>query len=118
MPDHKKPDATSPSTASPQASERDPAEALREERGRLLVALRVTPHAARDELTLDGAVVRVRVAAPPVEGAANDAVIALLARRLHLPRSSITLVRGERNRDKLVAIKRLTAAEFRERCGL
>ena len=118
MPDHKKSDATSPSTAGSQASDQEPAEALREERGRLLVTLRVTPHAARDELTLDGAVVRVRVAAPPVEGAANDAVIALLARRLHLPKSSITLVRGERSREKLVAIKRLTAAEFRQRCGL
>ncbi|HEX6796516.1 MAG TPA: DUF167 domain-containing protein [Ktedonobacterales bacterium] len=118
MPDHKRSDATPPSVADPQPSDWEPAEALREERGRLMVALRVTPRAARDELTLDGAVVRIRVAAPPVEGAANDAVIALLARRLHLPKSSITLVRGERSRDKLVAIKRLTATEFRERCGL
>ena len=118
MPDHKKSDPPSPSTAGPQTSDQEPVEALREERGRLLVALRVTPRAARDELTLEGDVVRVRVAAPPVEGAANGAVIALLARRLHLPKSSISLVRGERSRDKLVAIKRLTAAEFRQRCGL
>lgn len=117
MPDQKPLGTTSSTTTGPQASD-EPAEALREERGRLLVALRVTPRAARDELTLDGAVVRIRVAAPPVEGAANEAVIALLARRLHLPKSSITLVRGERSRDKLVAIKRLTVAEFRERCGL
>lgn len=119
MSEHKQPDSTaSPATAGPQADDREAAEALREERGRLLVTLRVTPRAARDELTFDGTVVRVRVAAPPVEGAANDAVIALLARRLHLPASSISLVRGARHRDKLVAIKRLTAAEFRERCGL
>lgn len=118
MPDNKRPDVTAASAAGSQVGDQEPSEALREERGRLLVALRVTPRAARDELTIEGGVVRVRVAAPPVEGAANEAVIALLARRLHLPKSSITLVSGARNREKLVAIKRLTAAEFRARCGL
>lgn len=92
--------------------------ALREERGRLMVALRVTPRAARDELALDGPVLRVHVTAPPVESAANDAVIALLARRLGIPKGRISLVRGARGRDKLVAIEGLAAAEFRERCAL
>ncbi len=81
----------------------------------MLVALRVTPRAARDELTFDGTALHVRVTAPPVEGAANAAVIALLARRLHLPKYRIEIVRGAGSRDKLVAIEGIAAAELRAR---
>lgn len=93
----------------------EPVEPLREEHGRLLVPLRVTPRAASDELSFDGTGLRVRVTAPPVKGAANAAIIALLARRLHVPKSSITLVRGASAREKLVAIEGIAAAELRAR---
>ena len=43
---------------------------------------------------------KVRVAAPPVEGAANDALIAFLAKALDLPRSAVTLIAGDRARVK------------------
>jgi uncharacterized protein YggU (UPF0235/DUF167 family) len=46
----------------------------------------------------------VRVAAPPVEGRANDALCRLVAKRLRIPRSSVTIVRGHRSRDKVIAI--------------
>lgn len=118
MPARKPPRLKSSSAAGSNVGDQKPTEALREERGRLLVALRVTPRAARDEMALDGDVLRVRVTAPPAEGAANDAVIAQLARRLRLPKNSITLVRGAGSRDKLVAIEGLSAMEFRTRCGL
>ena len=48
---------------------------------------------------------RVRVPAPPVEGAANEALIAFLARSLDLPRSAVTLVAGERARVKRVRLR-------------
>ena len=46
----------------------------------------------------------VRVAAPPVDGAANDALIAFLADALHVPRRAVRIVSGERSRQKRVAI--------------
>jgi len=52
----------------------------------------------------------VRLAAPPVEGAANDALIDLLAERLSVPRRAIRIVSGERGRQKRVAIAGVTAA--------
>lgn len=67
----------------------------------------------------DGALL-LRVAAPPVEGAANDAVIAFLAAALHLPRRSIQIVAGERSRQKRIAIAGATAEAIRalaERSG-
>jgi uncharacterized protein (TIGR00251 family) len=48
---------------------------------------------------------KVRVAAPPVEGAANAALIAFLAKSLDLPRSSVTLVGGEQSRVKRLRLQ-------------
>lgn len=57
----------------------------------------------------------VRLAAPPVEGAANDALIDLLAERLSVPRRAIRIVSGERWRQKRVAIAGVTAANSHDR---
>lgn len=74
-----------------------------------LLRVRVQPRASRDEVTgWDGLTLRVRVRAAPVDGEANDAVRALLARSFRIPQSAITLVRGARARDKLVRIKGLS----------
>jgi uncharacterized protein len=62
--------------------------------------------------TRDGALL-LRVAAPPVEGAANDAVIAFFAAALHVPRRNIQIVSGERSRQKRVAIAGVTAEDVR-----
>ena len=57
----------------------------------------------------------IRLAAPPVEGAANDALIAFLADRLDLPRRNIALVSGEKSRDKRVRIEGVDEATARAR---
>ena len=82
-----------------------------------LVRLRVTPRAARDEITgwREGGVLNVRVTAPPVEGEANRAVARLLARALRVPPSAVTVVRGERGRDKIVRINGLALGEIEAR---
>jgi uncharacterized protein YggU (UPF0235/DUF167 family) len=85
---------------------------LRVEGGRLLVPIRVTPRAARAALALEHGELRARLSAPPVEGAANAALLALLAERLGLPRRAITLLRGTTARHKLVAITGLDATTF------
>lgn len=52
----------------------------------------------------------IRLAAPPVEGAANDALVSFLSDALDLPRRSIRIVAGERSRDKRIAISGLDRA--------
>ncbi len=91
---------------------------LRVERGRLLVPVRVVPRASQIALSLEGDGLRVRLSAPPVEGAANAALVALLAERLGLPRSAVTLVRGGAARQKLVAIEGLAPDELWRRLGV
>ena len=77
------------------------------------------PRASRDEVAgLQGEAVKVRVTAPPVEGEANEAVVRLLSRSLEVPRSSVTIARGQGGRRKRVRIEGLEAAEVRRRLGV
>jgi len=54
-----------------------------------------------------GGAVLIRLAAPPVDGAANDALLRYLAEALGVPRRSVRLLAGETSRDKKVAISGL-----------
>jgi uncharacterized protein (TIGR00251 family) len=77
----------------------------------LILTIHVTPRAARNAITADASRLLIRLTAPPVEGAANAALLALLAERLRLPRRAFTIVRGAASREKLVAVRGLSAAE-------
>lgn len=81
--------------------------------------MRVQPRAARAAVTgwRDGAL-SVRVTAPPVEGAANAAVSALLAGALDVAPSRVHVVRGAHGRDKLVRVTGLSLTEIRARLGV
>lgn len=76
----------------------------------MLLRLRVTPNAGRDaiegfETLADGTeVLRIRVSAVPDKGKANSAVIALLAKALHVPKSSLSITSGETARLKTVRL--------------
>lgn len=75
-------------------------------KGRLKIEVRVTPRASRDEIVgFRDRVLAVRVTAPPVEDAANRAVVKLIAGRLGIAPSRVTIVRGGRGRRKLLAIE-------------
>ena len=59
--------------------------------------------------------VLVRLAAPPIDGAADDALLAFLADALDVPRRNITIVSGEKSRDKRVQVVGMDAAVARAR---
>lgn len=70
------------------------------------IRVRLQPRASRDELldVRDG-VLRARVSAPPVDGRANVALCALIARKAGVAGSRVSIVRGERSREKLVRVR-------------
>jgi len=72
---------------------------------RILLRVRVAPRAASSLIggERDGALV-VRVTAPPAEGAANEAVIRIVAKALDLPPSAVRLVQGARARTKVLSV--------------
>jgi uncharacterized protein (TIGR00251 family) len=82
--------------------------------GRLTISLHVQPGARRTEVAgMHGEALKLRLAAPPVEGKANKALIDFIARLLGVPRAQVRLVRGEASRDKVVAVEVADAAAAR-----
>jgi uncharacterized protein (TIGR00251 family) len=75
-------------------------------RGEARVPVRVTPRAGRESIdgVREGAL-RLRVAASPVDGAANAAVVRLIAGAVGVAPSSVRIVRGSRGRNKIIAIE-------------
>jgi len=71
----------------------------------VVFAVRVQPRASKSGVAgeLDGAL-KVRLAAPPVDGAANEELIRLLAKLFDVPRQQITLVSGQTSKNKLVRV--------------
>ena len=76
-----------------------------EKDGVLTFKVRVVPRASRSEIVgpHDGAL-RVRIAAPPVNGAANDELVRLLARAFGVPRSAIDISAGHASKLKTVSV--------------
>ncbi|HZN10065.1 MAG TPA: DUF167 domain-containing protein [Blastocatellia bacterium] len=83
--------------------------------GAVTFAVRALPRASRSEILgeLDGAL-KVRLAAPPVEGAANEELVRLLAKRLGVPRRQVTITAGATSRHKLVRVDGLAAADLEQ----
>ena len=82
----------------------------------VLLNVRVTPRARRNALGgMEDGVLAVRLAAPPVEGAANKALIAFLAEAFGVPKSAIRVETGLRSRHKRVRISGLTAEDVARR---
>ena len=80
------------------------------------VRLRVSPGAARAAVVgRHGEAWKLRVAAAPERGKANEAVLALLAETLAVPRANVTLVSGGSSRDKIVELAGLEPAEIERR---
>ena len=69
----------------------------------MILTVRVIPRARQNrvEQTTDG-VYRIHTTAAPADGAANDAVIKMLAKHLGVPKTSVKIVRGATSRDKVV----------------
>jgi uncharacterized protein (TIGR00251 family) len=97
----------------------DPDGPLHAHRDGVVLTLRVQPRAARSELLdiREGAI-RVRLAAPPVDGAANAALLELLSKALKLRKSELAIISGATSRNKRVLAKGLTVQDVAERLGL
>lgn len=73
--------------------------------GGWLIAVHAQPGAKRSSVAgLHGDALKVRVAAPPVEGKANEALAAFVADALRLPRRKVSIVKGESSREKLLLV--------------
>ena len=84
-----------------------------------ILAVKVIPRAGKTAIAgaRDNALL-IRLAAAPVEGAANTTLIALLADALGVPKSHVAIIAGGKSRSKRVRVIGVTAETIRQRLGL
>ena len=81
----------------------------------MLLSVRVIPRSSKNVLEWEAETLKARLTASPVSGAANAALILLLADRLSVPRRTISIVRGATSRQKTLEIADLTLEEIKKR---
>ena len=76
--------------------------------------LRLQPRGGRDQVMgeRDGAVL-IRISAPPVDGKANAALIAFVAKTIGVPKSAVTIIRGATSRGKVIRVEGRAPADVR-----
>lgn len=90
--------------------------ALSEDKDGVCFGVRVVPRASRTRIQgLVGDCLKVSLTSPPVDGAANAALTALLAKQLGVPRSQVQITSGLQSRTKRVCVCGLSQVEIRER---
>jgi hypothetical protein len=87
--------------------------------GGVRLRVRVQPRASRSEIAgVHGDELRIRLQAPPVDGAANEALVRFLAEALGAPRSAVEIVSGLASRSKTVVIQGVVEAEAARRLAI
>lgn len=79
------------------------------------ITVRVIPRSKRNSIEWTAGGLRVRLTAPPVDGAANDALVALLAERLGIAKRDISVVHGMTSRQKIVEVSGMTPEVLEQR---
>ena len=82
------------------------------------IEVHVQPKASRNRIVTRDGTVKVYVTAAPEKNRANKAVVELVALRLGVPKSAVSIISGPRSRTKLLAVEGLTEAETRRRLAV
>ena len=91
---------------------------LRETDGGVLLAVKVQPRASKNELgEALGDELKIKIMAPPVDSAANDALVKFLAEKLGCGRGRIELVRGQTSRHKSLKLHGFTGEQAMQKIG-
>lgn len=83
-----------------------------------MLSVKLQPRASKNEIAgALGAELRIKVTAPPVDAAANEALIRLLAKTLNYPRNKVEIIRGQTSRHKTIKLHGLDAATLAAKLG-
>ena len=82
---------------------------ITEANGSVTFAVRVVPRSSRNQIVgVEGGALKIKLTAPPVEGAANTALVEFVAEWLGVRRSAVSIVSGDKARSKLVRVNGVT----------
>lgn len=83
--------------------------------GGCLLSLKVVPRSSRNQVVgIEEGLVKIKLHAPPVEGAANEGLVCYLSKLLKRPKNSLSLVSGHQSRHKRIKIGNMKASEVLE----
>ena len=89
---------------------------ITEAKGSVTFAVRVVPRSSRNQVvSVEGGALKIKLTAPPVEGAANAALIEFVAEWLGVRRSAVSIVSGDKARNKLVRVNGVTREQVLRR---
>jgi len=92
---------------------------LRETKNGITFDISVNPHASRAGIAgVAEGMLKIKVTAPPVEGAANEACIALLSKKLRLKKSQMEIAAGAKGRKKTILVRDIGASDLERKIQL
>lgn len=71
----------------------------------IIVNLRISPNAKKNEIIKDGDIIKVKITALPIDGKANKALVAFFAKNFKIPKTSIEILKGETSKEKTILFK-------------
>lgn len=71
----------------------------------IIVNLRISPNAKKNEIIKDGDIIKVKITALPIDGKANKALVELFAKNFKIPKTSIEILKGETSKEKTILFK-------------
>ncbi len=71
----------------------------------ILVSLKIVPNSSKNDIIIEGNLVKVKITAQPIEGKANKALIEFLSKKSGVPKSKIEIVKGETSKEKTLLFK-------------
>ncbi len=91
---------------------------LRAQSDGVLLSVKLQPRASANEIgEALGGELRIKVTAPPVDAAANEALLKILAQQLHCPRNRVDIVRGHTSRHKVIKLFGMSPEVVAEKLG-
>ncbi|RAI12091.1 MAG: YggU family protein [Candidatus Melainabacteria bacterium] len=80
----------------------------------LIIKLKISPNASKNEIIKTDEIVKVKVTAQPIENKANKALIEFLSKNFKVPKSSIEIVKGETSKEKTILFKNISSDKMVE----
>ena len=80
----------------------------------LIIKLKISPNASKNEIIKTDEIVKVKVTAQPIENKANKALIEFLSKNFKVPKSSIEIVKGETSKEKTILFKNISSDKMAE----
>lgn len=71
----------------------------------IIVNLRISPNAKKNEIIKDGDIIKVKITALPIDGKANKALVEFFAKNFKIPKTSIAILKGETSKEKTILFK-------------